>query len=191
MDGLTLTLWVVSGTFVGGVATPIVAEDRTINDWLSMVIGVVLGGIGNVILLIPLWSALHFLLPKSEDKRLQWERDTISLEQVRAASGAPVSPLELLAKNLWPDARSDEHSHRMSYVGVFVALAAITAIEVLITVIGVGVATSALLVALSTSKVMLVAMFFMHLRYDSKWYSGIFIYAFPFAALIVIVLALA
>jgi cytochrome c oxidase subunit 4 len=191
MDGLTLTLWVMSGTFIGGVATPIVTEDRTINDWLSMLIGVIVGGIGNVLLLIPLWSALRFLLPQSEDTHLKWERDTISLEQVRAASGAPVSPLDLLAKNLWPNTRADGHSHRMSYVGVFVALAVITAIEVLITVIGVGTITSGLLAALSTSKVMLVAMFFMHLRYDSKWYSGIFIYAFPFAALIVIVLALA
>ncbi len=188
---MTLTLWLMTGTFIGGVVTPIITADKKMSDWLAMLIGLAVGGIGSLVLLIPLWLALHFLLPRSDDQRLAWERDAISLADAQAVSGEPVSPVVLFAQNFWPAARQDEHSHRRSYVGVFVALAVITAIEVLITVIDGGGAAKALLVALSTSKVLLVAMFFMHLRYDSKWYSSIFVYAFPFAALIVIVLALA
>ena len=190
---MTLTLWLMTGTFIGGVVTPIITADKKMSDWLAMLIGVIVGGIGHVILLIPLWLATQFLLPKSDDKRLAWERDAISLEEARAelGDGEPASPLAALVQNFWPAARQEGHSHRMSYVGVFVALAVITAVEVLITVIDAGGATLELLVALSTAKVLLVVMFFMHLRYDSKWYSSIFIYAFPFAALVVIVLALA
>ncbi len=44
---------------------------------------------------------------------------------------------------------------------------------------------------LSTIKVLLVAGFFMHLVYDSKWYAALFVFALPFAALILVVLALA
>jgi cytochrome c oxidase subunit 4 len=194
MDGITLTLWIMTGTFVGGVVTPLIPADRAMNDWLAMLIGVIVGGIGNVVLLIPLWAALYVLLPKSEDQRLAWERDAMSAEEAKAALGTSeltVTPLTLFMKTLWPTARTDGHSHRMSFVSVFVALAIITVIEVVITVIDAGNVTKALLVAFSMTKVLLVVMFFMHLRYDSKWYSSIFAYAFPFAALITIVLALA
>ncbi|MBN1565600.1 MAG: cytochrome C oxidase subunit IV family protein [Anaerolineae bacterium] len=198
MNSLILTFWIMTGAFIGGVVAPLITADKKMSDWLAMLIGVIVGGIGNVLLIIPLGMALHFLLPKSDDPRLAWQRDAISLAEARAAlgsgaggRGAMVSPLALLADNLWPKARQDGHSHRMSYVGVFVALAVITLVEVLITIIDAGEITRALLVALSTAKVLLVALFFMHLRYDSRWYSSIFAYALPFAALVVIVLALA
>jgi hypothetical protein len=76
-------------------------------------------------------------------------------------------------------------------VSVFAALALLTATEVLLTIVDVGFSVTGPLVALSTAKVLLVAMFFMHLRYDSRWYSAIFVYAVPFAAAMTIILALA
>ena len=195
MDTMTLTLWLMTGTFIGGVVTPVVTSNRKINNWLSMLIGVVIGGIGNVVLLIPAWLGLGYLLPKSDDDRALWQRDAVSLEESKIAVEQSVLPhkvpLELFLQNFWPNARQAGHSHRMTYVGVFVALAVITAIEVVITIIDFGISTTGPLVALSSAKVALVAMFFMHLRYDSKWYSTIFVYAVPFAALIVIVLAYA
>lgn len=195
MNTMTLTLWLMTGTFIGGVVTPVVTRDRKISDWLSMLLGVIVGAIGNVVLLIPAWLGLSYLVPRSEDNRTPWQRDAISLEESKTAVEQSLRPhqlpLSLFLTNLWPAARQDGHSHRMTYVGVFVALAIITAVEVLITVIDLGFSTTGLLVALSSAKVALVAMFFMHLRYDSKWYSSIFVYAAPFAALIVIVLAYA
>ena len=194
-QALTITLWVFSGIFIGGVVTPLVTENKRFNEWLSMLLGAGVGAVGNVIGLIPLWLLLWQIAPASSDRRLAWQRDEADLKKVLAAqdSGA-VSPQEAVAQLrhlLWPAARTDGHSHRRAYVGVFVALAIITAVEVLLTVIDFGVPMTGLLVMLSTTKVLLVAMFFMHLRYDSRWYASIFVYAVPFAALIVIILALA
>ncbi|MBI5959063.1 MAG: cytochrome C oxidase subunit IV family protein [Chloroflexi bacterium] len=193
------TLWVTSGIFIGGVLTPVLSDGRKFNDWLSMVFGVVLGAVGNVILLIPLW--VFVMAQKSTgDHRPAWQRDAISLEeiesgQVGAASAGGASMNEsvlalvaVLKENLWPAPR--EHSHRMSYVGVFAALAIITLVEVSITYMDLPFSIVGPLVALSTSKVLLVALYFMHLRYDSRWYAGLFVFAFPFAAMIITILAL-
>jgi len=79
----------------------------------------------------------------------------------------------------------------MTYVNVFVALAIITLVEVVVTYANLPFSATPLLVALATSKVLLVALYFMHLRYDSRWYAAIFMFGFPFAALIVAILALA
>jgi caa(3)-type oxidase subunit IV len=194
-QALAITLWVFSGIFVGGVVTPLVTEHKQVSGWLSMLIGTVVGAIGNVVLLIPLWLVLWQTLPASSDHRVSWQRDAADWKQALAAPRSDaVTPSEMVAglrRLLWPAARTDGHSHRASYVGVFVALAILTAVEVLLTVIDFGVSMAGPLVALSTTKVLLVALFFMHLRYDSRWYSSIFVYAFPFAALIVIILALA
>jgi caa(3)-type oxidase subunit IV len=193
MDGLTLTLWVAVGAFVGGVVTPVVAEDKRINTWLATAVGLIIGAVTSVIGLIPLWLVIGRFVPKDNDPRLAWERDATTLDEARAAlKGEGPSLQEQLAANFWPAPRADhQHSHRRAYVGVFVVLALVTALEVLITLIDFGSAATGPLVALSTAKVLLVAMFFMHLRYDSRLYSWLFVYAVPFAALIMIVLALA
>jgi caa(3)-type oxidase subunit IV len=193
-QALTITLWVFSRIFIGGLelrwsgiqADRRLAEyadrDRRGRDWQC--------GLGN-----PLWLVLWQTLPPSSDQRVSWQRDADDWKQALAAPRSDaVTPGEMVAglrRLLWPAARTDGHSHRASYVGVFVALAILTAVEVLLTVIDFGVSMTGPLVALSTTKVLLVALFFMHLRYDSRWYSSIFVYAFPFAALIVIILALA
>jgi cytochrome c oxidase subunit 4 len=150
-----------------------------------------------VIFLIPLWLLLSQVLP--DDERAAhpgWQRDMITLAEVQAA--APQTGLPSLQDStarlrelLWPAPRAQGHSHRTAYIQVFVALAVLTALEVLLTVVDFGVPMTGPLVMLSTIKVLLVALFFMHLRYDSPWYASFFVYAVPFAALIMIVLALA
>jgi len=60
-------------------------------------------------------------------------------------------------------------------LGVFLALAATTAIELALSATGViGLGSVAFLV-LSLAKAALVALFFMHLRDDSRWYGMIFL----------------
>jgi caa(3)-type oxidase subunit IV len=64
------------------------------------------------------------------------------------------------------------------YVGVFFILAVITVLEIILASPGAGLSgafrTSVLLV-LSLSKASLVAVFYMHLRSDSKLYTAIFL----------------
>ena len=63
-----------------------------------------------------------------------------------------------------------------SYILVFLALAAITAIELVLTQVGLAAsAANALFLILSLGKAALVVMFFMHLRQDSRIYTAIFL----------------
>ena len=75
----------------------------------------------------------------------------------------------------------------LKYVGVFVALAIVTAIEVGIAFL-IG-PTSALvipvLVIAAVAKIALIAMFFMHLRDDTKWFALLFLYPFLLAGLLI------
>ncbi len=189
---LLVTLWVAVGVFVGGVVTPLIAERKRVNEWLAMLAGVVLGGVGGVILLAPLRLLLR-LRPDRQVTGPTWQRDAITLEEALAAvsgGGPAAGALAALRANFWPRARADGHSHRLTYLGVFVALAAITLIEVLLTVVDVPFAVTGPLVGLSTGKVMLVVLYFMHLRYDSRWYAAVFASALPFAILASVILAL-
>lgn len=62
------------------------------------------------------------------------------------------------------------------YIAVFLALAAITAIELVLTQVGLAAsAADALFLILSLGKATLVVMFFMHLRQDSRIYAAIFL----------------
>ena len=62
------------------------------------------------------------------------------------------------------------------YVMVFLALAAITAIELALTQVGLAAsAANSLFLILSLGKAALVVMFFMHLRQDSRIYTAIFL----------------
>ena len=45
------------------------------------------------------------------------------------------------------------------------------------------------LAALSTLKILLVVAFFMHLRWENRWFSLVFAGSVPFAAMVLIVLA--
>src|SRR3989304_3490460 len=64
------------------------------------------------------------------------------------------------------------HVRPITYIGVFVVLAVVTAVEVFISGAGLDrTAMVAILLALATSKALLVVLFFMHLKYDTKWYT--------------------
>ncbi|MBN2304730.1 MAG: cytochrome C oxidase subunit IV family protein [Anaerolineae bacterium] len=190
---LLITFWLMSGAFTGGVVTPIVAANRRIGEWGTMLLGLVVGAVGNIFLLVPLWLGLS-RLPRRATTGPAWQQDTVSLAELRAGvtvqpdTGDQESVLGFLKANFWPTSR--EHSHRMAYVGVFFALAVITLIEVVLsTWDGIGFDVVGPLVALSTAKVILVVMFFMHLRYDHPWYSWIFASALPFAGIVLLVLS--
>jgi cytochrome c oxidase subunit 4 len=87
------------------------------------------------------------------------------------------------------------HVKPIKYVGVFVVLAVITAIEFFIS------SQSAFdpvrnlvivaLVILSIVKATLVMMFFMHLKYDSRWYSLSLVLPLFMAALLAVVVLIA
>ena len=64
------------------------------------------------------------------------------------------------------------HVKPITYVGVFVVLAVVTAVEVYISGAGLDrTAMVVILLALATSKALLVVLFYMHLKYDTKWYT--------------------
>lgn len=78
---------------------------------------------------------------------------------------------------------------RPNYLGVFVGLGILTAIEIGITRIP-GFDPRAPLFALMTAKVVLVAMYYMHLRSDSRWFTVLILAPIPFVVLILAALML-
>lgn len=197
---LWIVLWVASGAFIGGVVTPLLVSNRRISDWKAMWLGLVAGGIGHLLLLVPVWLGLSQTAPAEAEHGPAWRRDAVTLDELLAAeaagtgAGLPGNPLVALKRSFWPAPRADHaHSHRMTYVGVFVALAVVTAIEVALSVVdtrgALGFSAVPPLAALSTLKILLVVAFFMHLRWENRWFALIFAGAVPFAAMVLIVLA--
>ncbi|MER3459083.1 MAG: hypothetical protein C4309_11075 [Chloroflexota bacterium] len=85
---------------------------------------------------------------------------------------------------------SHTHSKTLHYVGIFVALAVLTGIEIAVSTAIAGSALRVvLLLALAVSKATLVALYYMHLRYDSRMFAVIFL--IPVVFFIGFVLALA
>ena len=88
---------------------------------------------------------------------------------------------------------SDSHSatgapsHRRAYIMVFVALAALTALELGVTLVR-GLPQAPVLLSLSAVKALLVILYFMHLRWDSRWYA--FIFFAPFVLVIPMIIVL-
>jgi len=79
-----------------------------------------------------------------------------------------------------------KHEHkRPNYLIIFLILGVVTAIEVFIPQILDEPTRLPALVFLMTLKVVLVAMYYMHLRSDSRWYTALFLSPIPFVALIV------
>lgn len=76
-----------------------------------------------------------------------------------------------------------------TYILVFVGLAVLTAVEVGLVASGalrdLGASAVLVLLALAAVKAALVAMFFMHLRSDTKWFSVIFIFPMLLASLLI------
>ncbi len=82
---------------------------------------------------------------------------------------------------------AEEKPHRKpNYVGIFLFLAIITAIEVTI-----AVDMPLVLIVLSVSKVILVALYYMHLKFESGIFSAVFLSPLPFVLLITVALVVA
>lgn len=80
-----------------------------------------------------------------------------------------------------------EHAHRKpNYLLIFGVLAAITLIEVTL-----AANKPLVLVLLSISKIILVASYYMHLRFASGWFTAIFLTPLPFVALVMLALVVA
>jgi len=85
---------------------------------------------------------------------------------------------------------SEAHTHkRPNYLFVFLGLLVLTVIEVGTTMLGLpdAIVVPSLLFFM-LFKVVLVAMFYMHLRIDSRWFSYMFLIPLPVVALIMFVL---
>ncbi len=74
-----------------------------------------------------------------------------------------------------------KHRGHPNYLLVFASLAVLTALEVGVTYIP-NIPHAPILLAMSFLKALLVLMYFMHLRFDSKWFS--FIFFIPFVLVI-------
>lgn len=59
MDGnLLLLLWAVSGALIGALFTPMILRRRGYDTGTSALLGLVMGGIANLLVLIPMWVLL-------------------------------------------------------------------------------------------------------------------------------------
>lgn len=75
-----------------------------------------------------------------------------------------------------------EHK-RPNYLLVFLALAALTMAEVGVTFLPIP--QIPILAALASAKIVLVAMFYMHLKTDSRWFTYIFLVPIPFVMMVI------
>ncbi len=90
-----------------------------------------------------------------------------------------------------PNKTGEKHQHHPNYLLVFASLAVLTAIEVGITYIpALENVMTPLLLALSFLKAMLVILYFMHLRFDSRWFAFIFFIPFVLVIPMLVVLRL-
>jgi caa(3)-type oxidase subunit IV len=92
-------------------------------------------------------------------------------------------------------AHSQTTSHpRPNYVGIFIWLIVITAVEVAVGYTPHDVVpklvTYPILLAMAIVKALLVALYFMHLRYDSRWFTLILAVALPLGVLFVLAMVL-
>jgi cytochrome c oxidase subunit 4 len=79
------------------------------------------------------------------------------------------------------------HRRHPNYLLVFLSLAVLTAVEVGVTYVP-QIPQAPVLLTLSVFKALLVIMYFMHLRYDSKWFA--FIFFIPFVLVIPMLIVL-
>lgn len=76
-----------------------------------------------------------------------------------------------------------EHK-RPNYLLIFAVLAALTLAEVGVTFLPIP--QVPILLGLAAAKIVLVAMFYMHLKTDSRWYTYLFLVPIPFVVMILI-----
>jgi len=84
--------------------------------------------------------------------------------------------------------QKNKSSRRPNYLLVFLALAIITAVEVLFVTLFPTLPRAAFLLTMSFAKVMLVILYFMHLKTDNRWYALIF--CLPFFLVIPVLIVL-
>ena len=90
-----------------------------------------------------------------------------------------------------PNKTGVKHGHHPNYLLVFASLAVLTVVEVAITYVpALKPVMVPILLALSFFKAMLVILYFMHLRFDSRWFSFIFFIPFVLVIPMLVVLKL-
>ncbi len=90
-----------------------------------------------------------------------------------------------------PHKTGEKHQHHPNYLLVFASLAVLTAIEVGITYVpALQDVMTPILLALSFFKASLVILYFMHLRFDSRWFALIFFIPFVLVIPMLVVLLL-
>lgn len=78
---------------------------------------------------------------------------------------------------------------RRLYRNVFLGLAALTLLEIGVSFLPIP--TAPFLAALAVGKIVLVAMFYMHLKTDSRWFMYAILIPIPFVVLILVALVVA
>jgi caa(3)-type oxidase subunit IV len=169
-EALAITLWMASGAAVGGIVTPLVLQRKPIGTWRGMWAGMIMGLVGNVLVLLPLWLLLFQALPDSAAAP-SWEQDESQPAAVTQATPGPsaVHVVQAAAARLFVNPSP--------YLVVFVILALFTVMETGVAYLpdlpeGVRIGVLGFLAA---TKASLVLLYFMHLKSDYR------LFALPFA----------
>jgi caa(3)-type oxidase subunit IV len=176
-QALAITLWMASGAAVGGIVTPLVVQRKPIGTWRGMLAGTIMGLVGNLLVLLPLWLLLFQAVPDSVAPP-SWEQDVSQPADGRAARPSVVQAVRGSAARLF--------SEPSPYVVVFVILVLFTVMETGVAYLpnlpeGVRIGVLGFLAA---TKVSLVLLYFMHLKSDYR------LFALPFALGLVLVVPL-
>jgi caa(3)-type oxidase subunit IV len=175
---LAITLWMASGAAVGGIVTPLVLQHKPISNWRGMWAGTIMGLVGNLLVLLPLWLLLFQAVPDSAAAP-SWEQDESQPADRRAATRpSVVQAMRGAAARLL--------SEPSPYMVVFVILVVFTVMETGVAYLpnlpeGVRIGVLGFLAAI---KVSLVLLYFMHLKSDYR------LFALPFALGLVLVIPL-
>jgi cytochrome c oxidase subunit 4 len=93
-----------------------------------------------------------------------------------------MSTTEITAQDTGADDHAHDHPGDLLYIQVAIILAVLTAIEVLTYFVDFGVLQTPTLLVLMVIKFAMVAMFFMHLKFDNKLFSWVFVAGLVLAA---------
>jgi caa(3)-type oxidase subunit IV len=177
-QALAITLWMASGAAVGGIVTPLVVQRKPISTWRGMVAGTIMGLVGNLLVLLPLWLLLFQAVPDSAAAP-SWEQDVSQPADGRAAARPSIiQAVRASTARLF--------SEPSPYVVVFVILVLFTVMETGVAYLpdlpeGVRIGVLGFLAA---TKASLVLLYFMHLKSDYR------LFALPFALGLVLVVPL-
>jgi cytochrome c oxidase subunit 4 len=100
-----------------------------------------------------------------------------------------MSDEQFIETNAAQEASFEHTDHTRTYIMVFFALAVLTALELIVTLIR-GIPHAPILLTMSVAKALMVIFFFMHLRWDSRWFSFIFFAPFLLVVPMIIVMLL-